>query len=58
MLILSPTKEAQIGSKEPKNRQNLNFERGLTFVADSPEAFSPKRAARASGKLLVETPRR
>jgi hypothetical protein len=29
MLILLPTKEAQIGSKEPENRQNLNFERGL-----------------------------
>jgi hypothetical protein len=29
MLILPPTKEAQIGSKELKNRQNLNFERGL-----------------------------
>jgi hypothetical protein len=27
--ILPPTKEAKIGSKEPKKRQNLNFERGL-----------------------------
>jgi hypothetical protein len=30
-LILPPTKEAQIGSKEPKKRQTLSFERGLIF---------------------------
>jgi hypothetical protein len=29
LLILPPQAESKIGSKEPENRQNLNFERGL-----------------------------
>ncbi len=31
-LIQSPQKESKIGSKEPENRQNLSFERGLMQV--------------------------
>jgi hypothetical protein len=28
-LILSPKKESKFGSKEPENRQNLSYARGL-----------------------------
>ncbi len=32
MLILPPEKKSKIGSKEPENRQNLNYERGPLYA--------------------------
>jgi formylglycine-generating enzyme required for sulfatase activity len=48
-LILSPKKESKFGSKEPKNRQNLNYARGLLnnmgqrrMVVKKPKCLSMK----------------
>jgi hypothetical protein len=49
-LILSPKKESKFGSKEPENRQNLSYARGLMSITNI--ATFPKSSAFATPKML------